>query len=88
MLNYKLGKKGQVGETVSWIVATLVIVGILLIFIYFSTLIAKTKLIELRDFKFGSEEKIDLLSQKNSFAYNITNNKNKELIENILKENG
>jgi hypothetical protein len=36
-------KKAQVGETLTWIVATLVIFGVLLIFIYASILMAKAK---------------------------------------------
>jgi hypothetical protein len=36
-------KKAQVGETMTWIVATLVIVGVLLVFVYASIALAKAK---------------------------------------------
>jgi hypothetical protein len=89
MLNYKLNKRAQVGETVSWIVATLVIIGILIIFIYVSVLMSKVKVVGIGAINFYSESGVDILAQKTSFAYNLTNNKNKELIDGILlKENG
>jgi len=40
MLN---SKKAQVGETVTWIVATIVLIAILLIFIFASSILAKSK---------------------------------------------
>jgi TRAP-type mannitol/chloroaromatic compound transport system permease small subunit len=82
MLNYK--KKGQIGETVTWIIATLVIIGILIIFILVSSLMAKIKAIHVGDVKTDMKES-NLVKEKTSFAYQLTNNKNKDIIENILK---
>lgn len=82
-----LKNKGQVGETVSWIIATLIIIGILMIFIYVSILMSEIKKIPNAELKDGSEEKTSFLTQKNFFAHELANNKNKEMIDNILNEN-
>lgn len=86
MLKYKLGRKAQVGETMSWIIATLIIIGILIIFIYISVLMANVKKINLSDLQSDSKQEVNLLSEKTSFAYKLTNNKDKALIDNLLKE--
>jgi len=88
MSKYRLNKSGQVGETVSWIVATLIILAILLIFIWISVLMAKVKTIGIGNIQTDSGTKVDLLAQKTSFANQLANNQNKEMIDNILKENG
>jgi len=88
MLRYKLGKKGQVGETVSWVVATIIIVAILLIFIWISVLMAKVKTVGIGDVQTDSGTKVDLFAQKTAMANQLDNNQNKEMIDNILKENG
>lgn len=81
-------KKGQVGETVSWVVATIIIVAILLIFIWISILMAKAKNFSTGDVQTDSGTKVDLLAQKTAMANQLDNNQNKEMIDNILKENG
>jgi len=43
IIKLKKNKKAQVGETLTWIVATLVILGVLFIFIYASVAMAKAK---------------------------------------------
>ncbi len=86
MSKYKILKKGQVGETISWIVATVVIVGILIFFIYISILISKTKAIGLLNLQSDIAEKPEVLMQKTSFSHQIAGNRNKEIIDNILKE--
>lgn len=81
-------KKAQVGETISWVIATLVIIGILMIFIYISVLMAESKKITNIELKISdSEEKINLLTEKSSLAHQLANNRNKEVIDNILDEN-
>ena len=82
----KIGKKAQVGETVSWIIATLIIIGILIIFIVVSSLMSSAKLIHVGSVKIDMKE-TNLLPEKTSFAYQLTNYKDKDIIENILKEN-
>jgi len=78
-------KKAQTGETVSWIVATLVIIGILLIFIYVSVLMSNTKKINFTDTATGLPSESAILTEKNFIANEIMNNKNKDMIDGILK---
>lgn len=87
MLNYrKIGKRAQVGETITWIVATLIIIGILLIFIWISILMSKVKVIGIGNLKTDLTKESVSLNVKTSLAHQIANNKNKEIIDNILKE--
>ena len=84
----KNNKKGQVGVTISWVIATIVIIGVLMIFIYISVLMSKVKMINLENLKISSsEEKIKLLAEKTSLAHQLVNDKNKDIIDKILKEN-
>jgi len=87
MLKYKKSKKAQVGETVSWVIATLIIVGILIIFLFVSVLMSKAKFVRIGNVETDLKES-NLLKEKTSFAYQLTNYKNKDIIENILKEGG
>lgn len=75
MLN---SKKAQVGESVTWIIATLIIVMILLIFIYASVILGKTKNIK-RDIKIDSGNlSLDWIKIKTEIAYKFNSqNKNK-----------
>ncbi len=87
MYNYKLNKKAQVGETISWVVATIVIIGILMIFIYITFLMSKVKSINVENLPLpNSEQNVDLLAEKTSFAHQLDDNRGKEIIDNILKE--
>ncbi len=79
---------GQVGETVSWIIATLVIIGILVIFIYISVLMSKIKGTGIISLKLNMEKENSILSEKTLIAHKLADNKNKEVIDNILKEDG
>jgi len=85
MLRYK---KAQTGETISWIVATLVIVEILLIFIWVSVLMSKTKIIGIGNLKTDLAGKSERLETKTSLAYQISGDRNKEVIDNLLREDG
>lgn len=59
-------KKAQIGETMTWIIATIVIIAILIISIYISSLLGEAKSnISYKDF----ERKNDLLMEKSLFAY-------------------
>ncbi|MCX6747046.1 MAG: hypothetical protein NTU63_02830 [Candidatus Pacearchaeota archaeon] len=78
-------KKAAVGATMSWIIATLVIIGILLIFIYVSILLSKTKAINIGNLKTDSKE-YNTLELKTLFAHQLANNKNKGLIDDAIKE--
>jgi len=91
MLNYrKIGKKtrsAQVGETVTWIIATLIIIGILIIFLVVSSFMSKIKAIHVGDLGIDMKES-NLVKEKTFFAEQL-NSQNKEIIENIIKgQNG
>jgi len=86
MPKYKMNKKAQIGTTIGWIVATIIIIGILLIFIYISLLMSKVKAITLRDLS-SEGNKINILELKTSYAHHLANNRNKEIIDDFIKEN-
>ncbi len=81
-------KKGQIGETISWVIATLVIIGVLIIFVYISILMSKVKQLGDMELISDSGQKTGLLTEKTSFAHQLADNRNKEFIDNILAENG
>lgn len=81
-------KKAQVSEIMSWVVATLAILTILLVFIYVSSIYAqKTKIIEVKNLDIDLKETINLLKTKNSIAYDLASEINKQIIENWENEN-
>lgn len=80
-------KQAQIGETMTWIVATLVIIVALILFIYTSSLLAKIKAINLPDLKIDSKENINWLEEKTLFAHSQADNKNKEKIDEWIKKN-
>lgn len=89
MLRYNKNKKGQIGETLTWVFATLIIVLVLALFIIASTVLGKTKnLASNRNVDIG-DSKIDLIKTKTEIAYTL-NNQNKNEIEEwiALEERG
>jgi len=76
-------KKAQIAETMTWIVATLIIIGTLIIFIYTSSILAeKTKIIGLKNSIFSKYEKNeDLIMEKSlSALFSIKDPSNKEIV--------
>jgi uncharacterized protein HemY len=67
MSEYKIkNRKAQIGETTTWIFATLIIVALLVVSIYLSSLMGTAKKV----FVFGSESrKADIVMEKSLFAY-------------------
>lgn len=81
MLNNK--NKGQIGETMTWVVATIVIIVILIISIYAASLLANTK----KTLSYQKEKReSDLLMEKSLFAYFSINDTKKNLIYDKLKQ--
>ena len=80
--------RGQLSDTMTWVVATLIIVVVLAVFIYASLLLAEAyKVISLVDVDLsGSEEKVDFVGEKNSLAFE-KNNTNEIKIKRWLSEN-
>ncbi len=74
-------RKAQVSKIMTWVVATIIILTILLIFVYASSLLAqKTKIIKVKDLKIDFEEEVDLLETKNLIAHSSASEAEKEII--------
>ncbi len=83
--NFLKNKKAQTAETMTWIIATLVIIGILIIFVYLSVLVSKTKVIGVGDVQAGLQKESPVLLEKTSLG-KIINDKNENIIESILNQ--
>jgi len=70
MINYK---KGQIGSTLTWIVATIIVVVILGIFIYASDILAEGKGVDTSSVSPLDEKTGDLFAAKSLSAYLISN---------------
>ncbi len=79
--NKQINKKAQVGDTMTWIVATIIIVVTLIIFIYVSSALKVVKDIKIPDLKTDSEEDVNWLEKKISFAHLLAYDKNKKEID-------
>ena len=80
--------KAQVGEIMTWVVATIIIVVVLLLFVYASSVLAqKTKLVKVRSLKIDLGGKSDLLKTKTEIAYLLSSDENKRIIDNWRQEN-
>jgi hypothetical protein len=85
-----LNKKGQIGETVTWVIATVIIIVILVFFIFGASLLGETKDIKtFREslFSDSSYQGDDLFLKKSLFAYfNTQRELNKRYIDRWLLE--
>lgn len=75
--------KAQIGETLTWVVATIVIIVILILAIYLSFAYSKTK--DLGGGRLKIERGDDLLEMKTSLAHELANDKNKNAIDEWLE---
>jgi len=83
-----LNKKAQVSEIMTWVIATIIIISILLVFVYASSLLAqKTKIIKATDLKIDLGKEVDLLETKNLIAYDLASENEEEIIKNWEEEN-
>jgi cell division protein FtsB len=80
-------KKAQVGETLTWAIATLIIIVVLIVFIYASVGMAKTKGVfsKSTDSEEASAGQSEWITLKNALAFSV-NNKNQKEIEEWLDE--
>ena len=75
MLNHN--KRGQVGETLTWAIATIVLIAILIVFIYASVALSKVKMLK-TEIKANSADSVNWISAKTQIAYSVSSaNKNK-----------
>ena len=77
MLNKIKNKKAQTGGTLTWVIATVIIVFILLISVYAASILGKTKFLELDKVAEVSDKSIEKV--KSSIAFNKKDS-NKNLI--------
>jgi hypothetical protein len=66
-------RKAQVGESITWVIATIILVAILIIFIYASVALSKVKSIKI-DLKANSDDSVDWINSKTEMAYSIDDN--------------
>ena len=65
-----LNKRAQMSEIMTWVVATTIILLILIIFTYTSSLLAqKTKIVDVKNIRVNLGRGVDLLETKNLIAY-------------------
>jgi hypothetical protein len=79
-----LNKKAQIGHTLTWVLATIIIIFVLLIFIFASAGLSKIKFIGVGELKSGLNEESSILEEKTNIAYEL-NNANKEIIKEAIK---
>jgi hypothetical protein len=79
-------KNGAIGETLTWVFATPIILGILISFIIISIFLFNVKAVSLGDVKTDFAEESSVLVAKTFIAHDIADDKNKEVIDNTLKE--
>ncbi len=83
-----LNKKAQLSETMTWIVATLIIIVVLIVFIFISSSFAKVKSLTTKSLKISSEgEDVDLFKTKTELAYRLSSEENKKIIDEWRKQN-
>ena len=81
-------KKGQVGETMTWIVATLIIIVVLTISIYVSSVLGEAKSIIPQTDSFGRDNLIEKsLTKKSMFSFLLTKGPGDEIIYDELIKN-
>ncbi len=83
MLN---NKKAQVGETITWIIATIVLVAILITFIFISASLSKVKSLKTTSQSDSSKE-VDWINTKTKLAYSI-NPENRNIITLWISKEG
>jgi len=86
MLSNKKNKRGEIGKTITWIVSTLIIVGILILFIYISSGISNFKSLKSSDVFTNLSSNSQIFEMKTFIALKI-NNIDREKIEDTLKRN-
>lgn len=73
----KFNKKAQLGETMTWFIATIVIIGILIIFTFVSSLFAESKgaIVDLKRVFSGADfTEGDFIKTKTILAFNFNTN--------------
>ena len=72
-------KKAQIGETINWVVATIIVILVLLFFIYISIALGKSKALKAEP-NLNNGKEIDWINIKTEIAYSMNSN-NKDKID-------
>ena len=98
MLNHKIikNKKGQIGETLTWIFSTIIIIVVLILLTYLTGLVSNARSLTVNlpstiSNIFYPGVKADfggsvVLEEKTELSHKLANNKNKGFIDKILGE--
>lgn len=84
--NFLRNRFGSEGETITWTGATIIIIGALIIFLLLSSLVAKIKVLNSEEVVSNVGEEFPVLFVKTLIAHDIADDRNKEIIEDILEE--
>lgn len=79
-------KRGQISESLTWVVATFILIAILLIFIYVSIALSKTKSIKV-NIRTSLGDSFDWIDKKTEMAYSI-NSANRDEIDEWISRRG
>lgn len=83
-----LNRRGQLSDAMTWVVATVIILVLLVVFVYASNILGKVNKIEtgVKSLAKGEvEENIDFFYEKTKIAYKI-NDENKNQIDSWIEE--
>lgn len=79
MLSYKLNKKGQVSDALTWVVATIIIIFVLIASIYISSLLGKTKIVDKNKIGISGDDSENWVLEKSKMAYSIDSSHRSEI---------
>jgi len=82
----KKNRRGSEGETITWIPATLIIIGALIVFLLLSSFVAKIKVLNSEEVVSNVGEESPVIVVKTFIAHDIADDENKEIIDDILGE--
>jgi len=84
MLN---SKRAQIGESLTWIIATLIIIVVLIIFISFSATLSKTKIFKAKAKEASGDLYSNWIDSKTEIAYRIKSENKEKIADWIAEEN-
>lgn len=91
MLKYKIkNKNAEVGLTMTWVIATIIIIISISFFIFFADLLAKKSAIKSTIDKIGTSEDFEFsewIKEKTKLAFGLNTNNNEKINSWIQKEN-
>jgi len=82
MSNYNFlirNKGGQVSDALTWVVATMIIIFVLISAIYISSLLGKTKVVDKTKIGISGDDSTDWILEKSKIAYSIDNSHRSEI---------